>query len=75
MKELFIVEHLCIAILSIPIIILDLGHLEGRLLTPEEGCGHTEVRTNRIVGGSDAKRGNYCNYSVMLFEKKNSNHI
>lgn len=31
--------------------------IKGRLLTPEEGCGLTKVRNNKIVGGSYAKSG------------------
>lgn len=31
--------------------------IKGRLLTPEEGCGHTDVAHTRIVGGSAAKKG------------------
>lgn len=31
--------------------------IKGRLLTPEEGCGHSKVLTKRIVGGSAAKNG------------------
>lgn len=30
---------------------------EGRLLTPEEGCGSVAVSNKRIVGGSPAKNG------------------
>lgn len=30
---------------------------KARLLTPEEGCGLSEVQTSRIVGGSPAKNG------------------
>lgn len=33
--------------------------LEGRLLTPEEGCGSVAVSNKRIVGGSPAKNGMY----------------
>lgn len=29
----------------------------GQLLTPEEGCGYTNVSTSRIVGGTEAKIG------------------
>lgn len=32
--------------------------LEGRLLTPEEGCGSVAVSNKRIVGGGPAKNGN-----------------
>lgn len=28
--------------------------IEGRLLTPEEGCGLTKVKITRIVGGAEA---------------------
>lgn len=31
--------------------------LEGRLLTPEEGCGSVAVINKRIVGGAPAKNG------------------
>lgn len=31
--------------------------LEGRLLTPEEGCGSVAVSNKRIVGGAPAKNG------------------
>lgn len=31
----------------------------GRLLTPEEGCGYAKVSTPRIVGGSEAKLGKF----------------
>lgn len=33
--------------------------IKGRLLTPEEGCGHSEVAQTRIVGGKDAKVGEF----------------
>lgn len=31
--------------------------INGRLLTPAEGCGHSPLGNNRIVGGSVAKTG------------------
>lgn len=31
--------------------------LNGRLLTPEEGCGYSKVMHKRIVGGAPAKNG------------------
>lgn len=34
-------------------------NIQGRLLTPEEGCGFSErISNNKIVGGSNAKPGN-----------------
>lgn len=39
----------------------------GRLLTPEEGCGFTKVKNNRIVGGSEAKIG----IKILLFQMIN----
>lgn len=30
---------------------------QGRLLTPEEGCGYSKVKTTKIVGGKTAKAG------------------
>lgn len=32
-------------------------NIQGRLLTPDEGCGITKVKTTRIVGGQTAKVG------------------
>lgn len=31
--------------------------IKGRLLSPEQGCGFTKVRNNRIVAGIRAKPG------------------
>lgn len=33
------------------------GQINGRLLTPAEGCGHSPLGNNRIVGGGPAKNG------------------
>lgn len=35
------------------------GNLETdvHLLTPEEGCGYTKVSNTRIIGGTQAKKG------------------
>lgn len=33
--------------------------IKGRLLTPEEGCGHSPVATTKIVGGAPAKNGQW----------------
>lgn len=32
--------------------------IKGRLLTPEEGCGQSNVYNSRIVGGTAAASGN-----------------
>lgn len=41
----------------------------GRLLTPEEGCGYAKVSTPRIVGGSEAKLGNlFMKYIIRMAE-------
>lgn len=39
---------------------------KGRLLTPEEGCGYSEVQNKRIVGGAPAKNGQYISHSFTL---------
>lgn len=33
------------------------ANVQGRLLTPEEGCGFSKVKITRIVGGQTAKVG------------------
>lgn len=43
----------------------------GRLLTPEEGCGLTKVKNNRIVGGSAAPVGAWPWMTLLGFEKQN----
>lgn len=35
----------------------DVSDVKGRLLTPDEGCGVSNAKINRIVGGGDAKNG------------------
>lgn len=32
-------------------------NIKGRLLSPQEGCGLSEVRNTKIVGGQNAKIG------------------
>lgn len=39
---------------------------KGRLLTPEEGCGYSEVQNKRIVGGAPAKNGQYISHLFIL---------
>lgn len=34
-----------------------ISELEGRLLTPNEGCGYTKVAHKKIIGGSAAQVG------------------
>lgn len=36
---------------------LPISSTKGRLLTPEEGCGFSQVATTKIVGGTTAKPG------------------
>lgn len=49
----------------------DTTDTSGRLLTPEEGCGHTKVKFTRIVGGSEAKNGSWPWISLLAYEKGN----
>lgn len=52
--------------------LLDTTH-KGRLLTPEEGCGHSKVQNKRIIGGSPAKNCKLMHFLKNSFIKSNIN--
>lgn len=43
--------------------------INGRLLTPAEGCGFSPARQSRVVGGSPAINGKHAN-SISLLQRK-----
>lgn len=46
--------------------------IQGRLLSPEEGCGYSKVGQTRIVGGTKAKNGKFEWHFTCNFESYNN---
>lgn len=47
----------------------DINDIKGRLLTPEEGCGFTKVKNNRIIGGSVARIGAWPWMAILGYDR------
>lgn len=62
LRFLVLVVLLAIAITSIngvpPNVVSVSKDIKRQLLTVEQGCGYSTMRSKRIIGGSDAKEGN-----------------
>lgn len=44
--------------------------LEGRLLTPKEGCGYSKVAHKKIVGGTTAEVGAWPWMSLVIYKNE-----